>query len=114
MSPTELADPTLLPALLEAAMMLCFGIAWPVASLRMLRSRRPEGKGLVFTAIILSGYIAGALAKLASAAHGHELPPVFWLYLLNTVSVCANLLLQWALRRRNADPVVELAVLSAR
>ena len=28
------------PMLLEAMMLFCFGIAWPVANLRMLRTRR--------------------------------------------------------------------------
>ena len=102
----QLADPTLLPALLEAAMLICFGVAWPLANLRMLRSGRAEGKGATFTAIILWGYVAGALAKLALASHGHALPPVFWLYALNTLSVGGNLLLQWRLARRPAAPIV--------
>lgn len=102
---THLADPSLLPTLLEAAMLICFGVAWPLANLRMLRSRRAEGKGMAFTAIILCGYIAGALAKLALASHGHTLPPVFWLYVLNTVSVGGNLVLQWRLGRKPAAQV---------
>ena len=105
MSLTLLADPNMLPTLLEAAMLICFGVAWPLANLRMLRSGRAEGKGAVFTAIILCGYVAGALAKLALAAHGHALPPVFCLYALNTVSVAGNLLLQWRLGRRPAAPI---------
>ena len=105
MNLTPLADPTLLPTLLEAAMLVCFGVAWPLANLRMLRSGRAEGKGAVFTAIILCGYVAGALAKLALASHGHTLPPVFWLYALNTLSVGGNLLLQWRLGRRQAAAV---------
>jgi hypothetical protein len=107
MSLTHLADPTLLPTLLEVAMLICFGVAWPLANLRMLRSRRAEGKGAVFTAIILCGYVAGALAKLALASHGEALPPVFWLYLLNTVSVGGNLLLQWRLGRPAAPTAPE-------
>jgi len=71
----------------------------------MLRSRCPEGRGPAFTAIILCGYVAGSLAKLALASHGHSLPPVFWLYVLNTVSVGGNLLLQWHLRRERPAPI---------
>jgi hypothetical protein len=87
------------PLALEAAMLLCFGLAWPVANLRMWRSRRAEGKGLPFTLIILCGYLAGAAAKLVLAAYGHGLAPVFWLYVLNTISVAINLALQWQLGR---------------
>ena len=72
------------PQLLEAAMLVCFGLAWPVANLRMLRTRRVEGRGMVFTMIILCDYIAGSLAKLAGAAQGAAPVPMFWLYALNT------------------------------
>lgn len=105
MSLTQITDPTLLASLLEAGMLICFGVAWPLAILRMLRSGRAECKGSAFTAIILCGYVAGASAKLALASHGHSLPPVFWLYALNTVSVGYHLLLQWRLSRRPAVPL---------
>ena len=45
---------------------------------------------------------AGAAAKVVGIAQGHPLPPVFWLYLLNTLSVAVNLALQWHLGRRIA------------
>lgn len=90
------------PMLLEGLMLLSFGVAWPVANLRMLRHRRPEGKGLGFTLIILCGYVAGASAKLLLTTHGAALAPVFWLYLLNGSSVALNLFLQWHYGRRLA------------
>ena len=105
MSHTVLAQANLLPMLLEAVMLICFGIAWPLANLRMLRTGCVEGKGMAFTAIILCGYVAGALAKLAWAASAHALPLVFWLYVLNTISVGANLLLQWRLGSRRQAPM---------
>jgi len=105
MTLTHLADPTVTATLLEAAMLICFGIAWPLANLRMIRSGRVEGKGSVFTAIILCGYVAGAVAKLVLARSGHSLPPVFWLYALNTVSVGLNLVLQWRLGIRRGAPI---------
>jgi hypothetical protein len=87
-------------AVLESTMLLCFGLAWPVASLRMLRARRPEGKGLAFTLIILAGYVAGAAAKWLSVGPGEAIPGVFWLYVLNGASVTVNLALQWYLARQ--------------
>lgn len=83
--------------LLEGTMLICFGLAWPVANLRMLRSRRPEGKGLPFTFIVLGGYLCGMSAKLLLWMAGQALQPVFWLYALNTGSVAFNLFLQWRL-----------------
>ena len=100
MSTTVLADISTLPTLLEAVMIGCFGIAWPIANLRMLRSGRAEGKGVLFTMIIFCGYLAGVVAKLLPMSAGHALQPVFWLYAINTASVGANLVLQWQLGRR--------------
>lgn len=92
-------DATVLPTLLEATMLICFGIAWPLANLTMLRSRQAQGKGWMFTLIILCGYLIGAGSKLLAAGHGAGLPPVFWLYLLNAASVGLNLGLQWFFAR---------------
>jgi hypothetical protein len=105
MSLTLLAQPNVLAMLLEAVMLICFGIAWPLANLRMLRTGRVEGKDMAFTAIILCGYVAGALAKLAWATSAHTLPLVFWLYVLNTLSVGGNLLLQWRMGGRSGRPM---------
>jgi hypothetical protein len=94
------------PMLLEAAMLICFGVAWPIATVRMLRTGRAEGRGLGFTLIIWVGYLAGAASKLVAPDAGHEpLPPVFWLYVLNSFTVGANAWLQWFLPRRTRRAV---------
>ena len=50
-----------------------------------------------------SFYLAGAASKLiAMDATGAPLAPVFWLYLLNSVTVGCNGWLQWYLPRRAA------------
>lgn len=90
------------PMLLEAAMLLCFGLAWPIATVRMLRTGRAEGKGLPFTLIIWAGYLAGAASKIVSQeAPDVPLAPVFWLYVLNSFTVGFNGWLQWYLPRRS-------------
>jgi hypothetical protein len=86
----------------EAVMLVCFGLAWPLATLRMLQSRSAQGRGLGFTLIILAGYLAGVLSKLLGMHAGTSLPPVFWLYVLNSASVGANAALQWHFARRPA------------
>lgn len=93
---------------LEAAMLVCFGLAWPLANLRMLRHRRVEGRGLLPTGLVLAGYMAGIAAKL-SAGGGGGLPPIFWLYLLNAASVSLNMALQWYFARRPGPPAVRAA-----
>jgi hypothetical protein len=106
MSLTLLNNLSATPVLLEALMLTCFGLAWPVANIRMLRTGRPEGKGLAFTLIILCGYLAGATAKLVVVSASMPLAPVFWLYVLNATSVGTNLVLQWHLGRKvNAKPI---------
>ena len=70
MSMIAVPDASLLPTLLEATMMLCFGIAWPLANLRMLRTGRAEGKGLMFTLIILCGYGAGLGGQVGAGCPG--------------------------------------------
>lgn len=89
-----------MPMLFEAAMLLCFGLAWPIATVRMLRTGRAEGKGLPFTLIIWVGYLAGAASKIASPdAPDVPLTPMVWLYVLNSVTVGFNGWLQWYLPR---------------
>ncbi len=91
MHPIELPAAAAIALSLEALMLLCFGLAWPVNSLAMLRSRRPEGKGLTFTTIVWCGYLFGATAKLVLAfGAGTALAPVFWLYVLNSLTVAIN------------------------
>ncbi len=90
----------ILNAILEAAMLVCFGLAWPLANLRMLRTGRAEGRGMVPAALVLCGYVAGMAAKLVMAAYGGTLPVIFWMYALNACSVGLNLFLQWHLSQR--------------
>lgn len=91
------------PMPLEAAMLLCLGIAWPVATMKMLRTGRAEGKGLGFTTIIRTGYVAGAVSKLVALDAGDApLPRVFWLYLPSSATVGCNGWLQWYLPRHSA------------
>lgn len=90
-----IVDAAATAVLLEALMLTCFGVAWPVANVRILSTGRVEGKGMAFTIIILCGYLAGAAAKVALAGTGTQLSPLFWLYLVNAASVGTNLALQW-------------------
>jgi len=88
---------------LEGTMLVCFGLAWPLATLGMLRARRSNGKGMAFTAIVLCGYLARAMAKLALTFDGKPLAPLFWLYVINAGSVGTNLALQRHFRDRTGQ-----------
>ena len=51
--------------LLEAAMLICFGISWPIDIIKAIRTKRIEGKSLAFMAIIAVGYCCGVAGKFS-------------------------------------------------
>ncbi len=67
---------------LEAIMMICFGISWPVAIAKTLRTRNVKGMSLFFLVVVELGYLAGILSKLL----GHR-DWVIALYLMNYLFV---------------------------
>ena len=80
--------------ILEAGMLLCFGMSWPVDIVKALRTRRTEGKSLWFMALIFAGYLSGLAAKLTRAAHAEAWPePVTALYAVNAVLVAVDIAL---------------------
>jgi hypothetical protein len=48
----------------EAMMMICFGVSWPVAIAKTLRTRNVKGMSLFFLVVVEMGYFAGILSKL--------------------------------------------------
>ncbi len=77
---------TMLPNILESAMLVAFGAAWPVNILTSLRSRTAKGKSLSFLIIVIVGYICGISAKLAAGAINY----VLFFYILNIIMVSAD------------------------
>jgi uncharacterized membrane protein len=69
--------------LLEAAMVICFGVSWPMSIIKSYRSRTSKGKSLLFIACIMFGYFCGILSKLLSGT----LTYVFGFYALNLIMV---------------------------
>ena len=82
------------PQLLEAGMLLCFGISWPIDILKTLRTRVTAGKSVGFMSMVLVGYCLGMSAKLISACQADRfVEPVFTMYALNAVFVAADIAL---------------------
>jgi len=50
----------------EAMMMICFGVSWPVAIAKTLRTRNVAGMSLFFLVVVELGYLAGILSKLSA------------------------------------------------
>ena len=89
--------------LLEAVMLVCFGISWPVDIVHTIRVKHASKKSLAFLALIICGYGAGIAAKFVrSAGGGQPLEPVIWLYAANVVLVAIDLALSYYYQLRGA------------
>ena len=86
-----------MPQFLEAVMMVCFGLSWPVSLLRSWRARTARGKSLLFLWGIAVGYAVGIAAKLI----GGQVTYVLAFYMLNLLMVCADIALYF--RNRKLD-----------
>lgn len=94
----------LLPNILESAMLVAFGAAWPVNILTSLRCRTAKGKSLHFLLIVIGGYICGIAAKLAAGAINY----VLFFYILNIIMVAMDVALYF--RNRKLDKVREALI----
>ena len=84
---------------LEAVMILCFGLSWPISIRKSWISRTAKGKSLLFEVFIWVGYIFGITRKvlLWQMADGAALGFLFWLgavfYVFNMVAITIDMLL---------------------
>jgi hypothetical protein len=93
--------------LLEAVMLTCFGLSWPISILKSLRTKYVRGKSLAFMCLVLSGYITGTTGKIILArANGDPLSWVIALYIINTLLVATDILL-YLRYRHNLEPATE-------
>lgn len=84
--------------ILEALMLVSFGMAWPVSIIKSWRTRSAKGKSLAFLLIVLFGYFCGVGAKFASGNPGW----VVYLYFLNIATVSTDTILYFRNRRLDA------------
>ncbi|HHW22418.1 MAG TPA: hypothetical protein GXX26_05990 [Clostridiaceae bacterium] len=85
--------------LLEAIMVISFGISWPVSIIKSLTSRTAKGKSLFFMFMILFGYGAGIASKLVSG----KITYVFIFYVLNFIMVGIDTVLYFRNRKLDRD-----------
>lgn len=90
--------------LLEALMLLCFGVSWPIDVIKLVRTRRTEGKSLAFMVLVLIGYIAGIAGKFARVGGEQTWPEaVTLLYLFNVVAIGFDIGLYLLFSRQRAE-----------
>ena len=78
--------------LLEATMLICFGISWPINLYKSIKAKTAKFMSIQFICLILFGYMAGTTAKIVS----HTFNYVFAIYLFNLITVFINLLVYFS------------------
>lgn len=73
--------------ILEAAMVICFGLSWPLSIIRSVRSKSTQGKSLPFMCFIAIGYLCGIGAKLLTRNYNLA----FYFYFPNIIMVCTDI-----------------------
>ena len=89
--------------ILEAAMVILFGVSWPTSIIKSYRARTAKGKSLLFLCFIFFGYVCGITAKIISG----NITYVFAFYVLNLLMVGADIALYF--RNRRIDAAAEKA-----
>lgn len=80
-------------AVLEAIMLVCFGLSWPINAMKAWKSRTAVGTSWMFLGLITLGYIAGIAAKFV----GNMVNWVLVVYFINLAALAAN----WIIYARN-------------
>ena len=81
-------------SLLESAMLVCFGLSWPINAYNSFKARATaKGTSWQFLGLMTLGYIAGISAKLV----GGDMSWVLGVYFLNLTLILVN----WAIYVRN-------------
>lgn len=91
--------------LLEALMIICFGLSWPVSIYKSYTSKTAKGKSLTFEIFIWIGYVFGIVRKILQIHTGPEFDWLFYLgfvfYILNIAEITIDMLLY--VRNRKLD-----------
>lgn len=78
--------------ILEAVMLICFGCSWPMNLIKNYRARSAKAMSLGFIVLIITGYIAGIVAKVFTVANGGSVAWYVWVvYIFNVLIVSMNL-----------------------
>ena len=83
--------------LLEALMVICFGVSWPASLAKSWKVRTTKGKSIMFLFFIETGYACGIAAKIISG----NITYVLGFYVLNFFFVAADITLYF--RNRALD-----------
>ena len=71
---------------LEALMLISFGLSWPINALNAWKARTARGTSPAFLTLITFGYVAGIASKFV----GNNVNWVLGVYVFNLVALVAN------------------------
>lgn len=97
-------DWAMIAKILEATMLIMFGISWPFNLMKSIRTRSTKGKSLLFLILIDIGYIAGITSKFFSTSFVWATDWwVFAIYVINFLFVTADLAMYFINRNREKE-----------
>lgn len=87
---------------LEAVMIILFGISWPFNLFKSIKTKSAKGKSLLFLVLVDIGYIAGITSKFFSETFVWATDWwIFMIYIINFTFVTADLIIYFINRSRD-------------
>ncbi len=83
--------------ILETAMLICFGLSWPINLIKNIKAKTAKSTSLKFLLLITVGYLCGIAAKIVNSQYNYVLA----VYFLNLAVVGANLVVYFINRRND-------------
>lgn len=89
---------------LEAGMLVCFGISWPFNIAKSIRSRTAKGKSVIYEILVVVGYFFGLAAKIILG----DVNYVMIFYIVDILMVTTDIILTFRNRRldRERDNII--------
>lgn len=75
-------------SIFEAGMLICFGVSWPFAIFKVIKTKSVKGVSLLFLSLVLVGYILGIIHKYL-----YNMDMVVFLYFYNALLVAVQIVL---------------------
>lgn len=94
---------------LEAAMLICFGLSWPLNAYKAYQSGTARGTSWQFIGLITVGYAVGIAAKFVSGSINWVLA----VYFINVICLGANWFVYFRNRKLDAQATLRRAKLDS-
>lgn len=86
---------------LEGFMMFCFALSWPASIYTSWKTKKNDGKSIVFLYLVWIGDVAGLIAKIIAGQVG-----LCYIYAQNTLLVSIDMMLYYRNRRLEKQSLI--------